>query len=162
MSDYSYNHPLFGDVFYTTAHTPAIFGDDIKFTAGFDFHDLATIHIPQLVGRLNLLSDIYFHKKAHQQLLDAFIEIEQVGLLDVIKEFNSVFSMRLRRPTSGVFSSLPSNHAFGIAIDINQGDGGNGITSAPLAPIFAKYGFVWGNNFTSPDPMHYEVSQFYS
>ncbi|WP_312385148.1 M15 family metallopeptidase [Atlantibacter subterraneus] len=160
MSSYSYNHPLFGYVTYETAHTPAIFGDDITFTSGFNTDDLSMIHIPQLAGITNFVSTIYFHNKAHNQLLSAFMEIENEGLLHHITNFNSVFNMRLRRPTNGKFSTLPSNHSFGIAIDINQGDGQNGISSAPLAPIFLKYGFGWGNNFTSPDPMHYEVNQF--
>ncbi|HVK90087.1 MAG TPA: M15 family metallopeptidase [Mycoplana sp.] len=55
-------------------------------------------------------------------------------------------------------SKEPSNHSFGIAIDLNSKDGCNGCTTAPLAPVFQNYGFKWGKSFN--DPMHYEIMKF--
>lgn len=162
MSVYACEHPLLGKVTYVTEHNPPLFGDNINFISGFDPDiQLGFVHIPQLSGKPNADSNLYFHKKAHNQLKSAFAEIEKQGLLDIITQCNSVFKMRLRKPTSGYFSSLPSNHAFGLALDINQDDGINGLSSAPLAPIFQYYGFTWGKTFSmAPDPMHFEVKKF--
>ncbi|MDU6925288.1 M15 family metallopeptidase [Franconibacter helveticus 513] len=162
MSVYSYEHPLIGKVTYVTDHNPPLYGDTISFINGFEpSSQLAVVHIPQLVGKANSESNLYFHIKAHRQLQTAFAEIEKQGLLDIITQCNSVFKMRLRRPTSGYFSSLPSNHAFGLALDINQNDGEGGVSCAPLAPVFQYYGFTWGKTFSmAPDATHFEIKKF--
>lgn len=162
MSVYSYEHPLVGKVTYVTDHNPPIFGDSISFITGFEpSAQLGFVHIPQLVGKANADSNFYFHKTAHKQLQTVFMEIEKQGLLDIITQCNCAFKMRLRRPTSGYFSSLPSNHAFGLALDINQNDGMGGISCAPLAPVFQYYGFTWGKTFSmAPDATHFEIQKF--
>jgi len=67
-------------------------------------------------------------------------------------------NFRLRKPTSGNLSKLPSNHAFGIAIDLNADDGSNGKSVSPVAPVFEALGFRWGIEFN--DPMHFEIDEF--
>jgi hypothetical protein len=64
----------------------------------------------------------------------------------------------LRKPTDGSLSKLPSNHAFGIAIDLNADDGSLGKSVAPVAPVFEALGFKWGISFR--DLMHFEVEEF--
>jgi D-alanyl-D-alanine carboxypeptidase len=61
--------------------------------------------------------------------------------------------------------SLPwSNHAWGLAVDINAPANPN---KAPLTtnmpawvrepgPLMNKYGLRWGGHFSTPDPMHFE------
>jgi len=156
----TYNHSLFGKVTFETEHREKwVRGDHITFTKGFDIKDITKVTIPQLVGIKGVKDGVLpFHKKGHAQLKKSFIEIQTAGLLPIIKTCGGSLNFRLRRPISGKLSKLPSQHAFGIAIDLNEDDGKNGQTVAPLAPIFKANGFTWGKAFN--DPMHFEISKF--
>jgi hypothetical protein len=117
------------------------------------------LQVPQLKGIPGSNNGkLKFHKKGHAQLLQAFDDIERLGLLKHIKTCAGSLNFRLRKPTSGVLSKLPSNHAFGIAIDLNADDGSLGGSVAPVAPVFEALGFLWGKAFN--DPMHFEVEEF--
>jgi hypothetical protein len=159
MPQSTFAHPLFGTITFETASPEWKRGDKIIFVQGFDPSQVTLIRIPQLVdvpgstgGRLK------FHKRGHAQLLRAFSQVESQGLLQYVKTCAGTFNPRLRKPTSGALSKLPSNHAFGIAIDLNESDSGFGDSVAPLAPIFQANGFTWGKAFN--DPMHFELNQF--
>jgi D-alanyl-D-alanine carboxypeptidase len=159
MPESSFNHPLFGKVRFRTLHDVWIRGDGIQFISGFDTDDITQVTIPQLKhvpgshgGKLR------FHKRAHSQLLMAFADIERLNLLKHIRTCAGSLNFRLRKPTSGALSKLPSNHVFGIAIDLNADDGSNGGSVAPVAPVFEALGFTWGISFN--DPMHFEVDEF--
>lgn len=159
MPQGNYVHPLFGLVEFTTESTEWVRGDQIKFTAGFDVSEVKLVQIPQLAnipGSHN--GKLYFHSRGHEQLHMVFADIELLGLLGYIKTYGGSFNPRLKKPISGRLSKEPSNHAFGIAIDINSDDGSNGASVAPLAPLFEALGFQWGNSFK--DPMHFEVKKF--
>ena len=159
MPQSTFDHPLFGAVSFRTASVEWKRGDKITFTGGFDVAGITMLFVPQLKevpgsrnGRLRV------HTLAHQQLLRAFLEIESAGLLHHIKSCAGTLNLRLRKPTSGALSKLPSNHAFGIAIDLNEDDPGFGDSVAPVAPFFQAHGFTWGKAFN--DPMHFEVNRF--
>jgi hypothetical protein len=57
-----------------------------------------------------------------------------------------------------------SNHAWGLAVDINARDNPQRsplTTDMPswvqeAGPLMAKYGLRWGGTFSTPDPMHFE------
>lgn len=154
-----YHHPLFGDVKFRTSSPVWVRGDGISFISGFDINDIKKIKIPQLAdvpgangGKLQ------FHKRGHAQLLMAFADIERLNLLSTIKTCAGSLNFRLRKPVSGNLSKLPSNHAFGIAIDLNSDDGSLGASVAPVAPVFEALGFRWGIEFS--DPMHFEIDEF--
>jgi hypothetical protein len=153
-----FNHPLFGLVKFKTKSSTWVRGDPITFTAGFDTGDVTNVTIPQLekIPGANG-GKVRFHKRGHKQLLAVFEDIEKLGLMKHIKTCAGAFFPRLRKPTSGKLSKLPSNHSFGIAIDLNADDGSNGGTVAPVAPVFEAHGFHWGKSFN--DPMHFEVEK---
>lgn len=165
MPTSSFTHPLFGLVGFRTAHSTWVRGDSITFTSGFDPADVTPLLIPQLVG---IPPDsqgsapgngrYMVHKRAHKQFQAAFQDIETLGLLPFIRSCAGSFNMRLKRPTSGALSKTPSNHSFGIAIDLNSDDGSNGGSVRPMAPCFTRLGFRWGITFN--DPMHFEVETF--
>ncbi|CAD6547832.1 M15 family metallopeptidase [Paraburkholderia sabiae] len=159
MPKSTFVHPLFGTIQFETEHEAWKRGDHITFLSGFDSSDVVKLFIPQLEripgsnrGKLS------FHKKGHAQLLRAFHDIQEQDLMRHIKTCAGTVNRRLRKPTSGALSKLPSNHAFGIAIDLNEGDPGFGDSVAPVAPVFEKYGFMWGKSFN--DPMHFEIQRF--
>lgn len=159
MPESSFTHPLFGKVRFRTHSDIWVRGDAITFLDGFDVADIKTVEIPQLAkvkgshkGRLQ------FHRRGHAQLLMAFADIERLGLMQHIRSCAGSLNFRLRKPTNGSLSKLPSNHAFGIAIDLNADDGEIGASVKPVAPVFEALGFKWGISFD--DPMHFEVEEF--
>ena len=159
MPEASFDHPLFGKVKFRTNSSVWVRGDGIAFISGFDTNDITNVTIPQLKdipgsnkGKLK------FHKDGQEQLLMAFADIERLGLMHHIKTCAGSLNFRLRKPTSGALSKKPSNHAFGIAIDLNSDDGSLGASVAPVAPVFEALGFTWGIEFN--DPMHFEVEEF--
>jgi hypothetical protein len=158
MPESSFAHPLFGMVRFRTKSPVWIRGDGITFISGFDVHDITPLVIPQLKnipgsngGKLE------FHKRVHAQVAAAFADIERLNLLKHVKTCAGSLNFRLRKPIGGGLSKLPSNHAFGIAIDLNADDGSNGASVAPVAPVFEALGFKWGISFS--DPMHFEVEE---
>ena len=88
-------------------------------------------------------------------MLQAIEQIQAQGLLHHVRTCAGTVNVRLRKSTGSALSKLPSNHAFGIAIDLNEEDPGFGESVAPVAPIFQALGFTWGKAFN--DPMHFEV-----
>lgn len=156
----TYKHSLLGTVTFKTKSGTWVRGDSIEFISGFDADmDVKNVVIPQLVGIKGAGTGKFrFHVKAHDQLRAAFDEIERKQLLHHIMEFGGGFNPRLKKPTDGSISQDPSNHSFGLAIDLNPNDGTNGGTTEPLAKIFEAHGFHWGKAFD--DPMHYEVKEF--
>lgn len=159
MPESTFTHPLFGDIRFRTASSQWIRGDAISFISGFDNADITPLQIPQLAGVSGANNGhLRFHRQGHAQLLAAFAAIEAQGLLHHIKTCAGTINRRLRKPVGGGLSKLPSNHAFGIAIDLNSDDGSLGASVAPVAPIFQAHGFTWGQAFN--DPMHFEVNQW--
>lgn len=156
----SYEHPLLGQVTFKTKSSRWVRGDPITFTSGFEPKtEIEDVHVPQLVGVPGADGGYFpFHVRAHEQVKAAFAELESQGLLHHIKTFEGAFVPRLRRPTNGSLSKLPSNHAFGLELDINADDGTNGGSARPLEPVFSRHGFLWGQVFH--DPMHFEVRLF--
>jgi hypothetical protein len=154
-----YNHPLFGVVKFKTQHNDWRRGDPITFIDGFSSSDVVNVTVPQL-RRIPHTNGgvIKFHKRGQNQLLAAFEDIERLGLLKHIDSCAGAFHQRLKKPVSGALSKEPSNHSFGIAIDLNSDDKCLGCTTAPLAPVFQHHGFRWGKAFN--DPMHYEIVKF--
>ena len=159
MPESSFDHPLFGHITFRTVSPEWKRGDKIIFLSGFDLGDVTAVVIPQLrnVPGSNR-GKLLFHKRGQAQLLKVFAAIEAQGLLHHVKTCAGTLNPRLRRPTSGALSKLPSNHSFGIAIDLNEGDPGFGDSVAPVAPVFQSFGFTWGKAFN--DPMHFELTRF--
>jgi len=62
------------------------------------------------------------------------------------------------RPIRG--SRRPSNHSWGLAVDLNAQDWpmGQSRNNPPqwLVDIMATHGFSWGGKWSRPDPMHFE------
>ncbi|HEV2778158.1 MAG TPA: S8 family serine peptidase [Actinophytocola sp.] len=97
-----------------------------------------------------------------RDLFGAFVAL---GWPDLIFHTAGALCLRGKKTTGGVDRRLraarqPSNHGFGLAIDLNvfeNGLGHAGSMDARTIALFEAYGFRWGGCFrTNPDPMHFE------
>lgn len=104
-----------------------------------------------------LLGSITCHKAMLPQLRAALQEIVDQGLSDKVYQTAGCYYPRFIANTTSL-----SNHAFGMAIDINSAENGRG-TVGQMDPevvrIFKKWGFGWGGDWNWTDPMHFELSQ---
>lgn len=148
--------------------------DDVRFTGGWEEANIVRIAIPQLAGVKGARNDgaVRFHRLAAPRLAGLFAAWEQAGLMAQVLSFDGAYTPRMirGRPKPGADPQHPkplSNHAFGLAFDINAK--WNALGEAParrgepgcvydLVPIAWAHGFFWGGNFrTRPDGMHFEV-----
>ena len=103
-------------------------------------------------------------KKAarHFRRLAIIFKWKAPGYLAQIDDFYDDWGFACRKIAG---SNAYSNHAFGLAIDIDAVRNGQG-TSALKSPIWTqakeavlqaeKEGFGWGGRFSNPVPMHFE------
>jgi hypothetical protein len=138
---------------------------EIVITNDFAATKLCKIHLPQTVGLdcygSSFRGNITIHKAAAQPLADAFAEIEAAGLQHLLLSWGGSFVPRRIRGSDAL-----SNHAYGLAFDVNMAQNGLGVVPAlagntgtvrPLVPIFEKHGFYWGGWYRSrKDGMHFE------
>lgn len=159
MPTSTFTHSLFGKITFKTQSPVWRRGDTIEFLDGFNVADITEISVPQLKAIPGASKGkLMFHKSGHAQLLQAFADIEALGLLKFVTTCAGSLNFRLRKPVSGALSKLPSNHAFGIAIDLNSDDKALGASVKPVAPVFEALGFTWGAAFS--DPMHFKINEF--
>lgn len=154
-------HAVAGTVSYTVVNA-----NKITFAGDWAAKNLATVTVPQLVGvncdGQKFSGKVTFFKRAIPQLLAAFAEIEARGLLPLILSYDGSFNPRPIRGSQNI-----SNHALGLAIDINADWNGLGATPKPrgargsvidLVAIFKKWGFGWGGDYRKrKDGMHMEI-----
>jgi hypothetical protein len=93
------------------------------------------------------------------QLRAALDEIVAQGLAGSIhpSQYGGCFVPRFIAGTTTL-----SNHAFGLAFDINVPEnqrGTRGRQNPQVVSIFEKWGFTWGGTWHYTDPMHFEVNR---
>jgi D-alanyl-D-alanine carboxypeptidase len=110
-----------------------------------------------------ILGTVTCHRVMIPQLASALAEIEREGLAPLIRPENyaGCYAPRFidRNP------DLPlSNHAFGLAVDLNTDTnalGTRGDMDPRVVEIFEKWGFEWGGRWDRPDPMHFELARLF-
>lgn len=125
--------------------------------------------VPQLAGIPFSWTDqpnqgrAQFHRKAVPQFLSLWSAWKDAGLLGRVVSYGGSFNARMQQG-----SSVLSNHAFGLAFDINVKE--NPLGKAPaakgtpgsvvdLVSLANQHGFFWGGHFQSrPDGMHFELA----
>jgi hypothetical protein len=105
-----------------------------------------------------LLGAITCNKVVFPQLKAVLQEIHDRGLDDKIhpEQFAGCYYPRF---IAG--SSTLSNHAFGLALDINAVEnqrGTVGLIDRGVVSIFQEWGFTWGGDWGYTDPMHFELN----
>ena len=109
-----------------------------------------------------ILGSVTCNKAIFPQLKEALAEIQQRGLADKIHpgEYAGCYYPRF---IAG--SSTLSNHAFGLALDLNvpgNQRGTVGEMDRGVVDAFKKWGFAWGGDWGYTDPMHFEMNQLVS
>lgn len=154
---------MFGKFDYKPNPTPGN-PEGITITDDWAAKNLVTVPVPQLAKFGN--SQATFHKSVASQFQAFFQGIESAGLMDQLLSFGGSYNPRFVRGSSSTLSP----HAWGTAVDINQGY--NPLGAKPVAeglkgstvsfvPIANSVGLVWGGTFGRPDAMHFEAGAIY-
>jgi len=101
--------------------------------------------------------------RAHRLLVPTFVRvlraIAEAGLAGNAADYAGIYC---RRPVRR--GRKPSTHSWGIAIDLNPGTnrlGTIGDMIPEVVALFRREGFVWGGDFRTPDPMHFQFASGY-
>lgn len=127
--------------------------------------NLVTVPIPQIKALPPYFTGkITVHKKVAGQFQALFNEWEKAGLTGHLLTYDGAYQPRLIR---GSNTNL-SNHAFGVAIDLNAEWNKLAVIPAlkgqkgsvrELVPIAERLGFYWGGHFSRNDGMHFEIAR---
>lgn len=106
-----------------------------------------------------ILGTVTCNKLIFAQLRAALLEIQSQGLADEIHpgEYAGCYYPRF---IAG--STTLSNHAFGLALDLNvpgNQRGTAGEMDRGVVAIFKRWGFAWGGDWSYTDPMHFEMNE---
>ncbi|MCD6639118.1 MAG: M15 family metallopeptidase [Nocardioides sp.] len=127
-------------------------GGSVVPDAGWVAQHIRTEQVP-------ILGNVTCHKDLFPQLRAALLEVVTTGLADEINpdEFAGCYYPRFIAN-----STTLSNHAFGLALDVNvPGNlrGSVGEINRAVVDIFKKWGFAWGGDWRWTDPMHFELAE---
>jgi hypothetical protein len=105
-----------------------------------------------------ILGRVTCNKLLFPQLRAALLEVVDRGLAPKIhpEEYAGCYYPRFIAGTSTL-----SNHAFGLALDLNvpgNGRGTAGEMDRTVVSIFESWGFAWGGDWAYTDPMHFEMN----
>jgi D-alanyl-D-alanine carboxypeptidase len=109
-----------------------------------------------------ILGAVTCNKVIFDQLKAALQEIIERGLADKIhpEQYAGCYYPRFIAGTTTL-----SNHAFGLALDINAVEnqrGTAGLIDRGVVQVFQKWGFTWGGVWHYTDPMHFELNSIVS
>jgi hypothetical protein len=141
----------FGPLVWT--HSPSVTNPErVVVVNSFASDNLVRRTYPELPG--NPTIDI--HRDAAEPLARVLEDLEERGMLGLIRSYDGVYNPRLVRGSTTNLSS----HAYGTSIDLNARE--NPLGSPPtsdqrrLAEVFEQHGWYWGDRFSRRDPMHFE------
>ena len=104
-----------------------------------------------------ILGPVTCNKALFPQLRAALSEVVAQGLASTIHTYDGCYNPRFIPGTHVI-----SNHAFGLAIDINASENERGTVgqmSRAVVQIFQRWGFTWGGDWHYTDPMHFEMNR---
>jgi hypothetical protein len=106
-----------------------------------------------------ILGSVTCNKAIFPQLIAALEQVQAQGLADKIHagEYAGCYYPRF---IAG--STTLSNHAFGLALDLNvpgNQRGTVGQMDRGVVAIFKSWGFTWGGDWGYTDPMHFEMNR---
>jgi len=103
------------------------------------------------------LSSIPCHKLLAPLLMAVLVDLQDRVLCHLINTFDGCF---VPRHMSWDPARSLSHHSWGIAVDVNAHlfpYASRGKQDAQLIAAFRRRGFEWGGDWSTPDPMHFEI-----
>lgn len=105
-----------------------------------------------------ILGAVTCNRVIFPQLIAALEEVVARGLSEAIHpgQFAGCYYPRFIAGTTTL-----SNHAFGLALDLNAVEnqrGTSGRIDRAVVEIFERWGFTWGGRWRYTDPMHFELN----
>jgi len=147
---------LFGDL------TPYIKDDgviDSKEMSQF----LKTVQLPfhmlYAFDRSIIIRQMTCHKIMAPIFLEVLTTIAENELDAYCPEFGGCYCYRAKRASSKL-----STHSWGIAVDLNPRTnqyGTKGDMNKDIIGVFKGFGFTWGGDWKTPDPMHFQYARNY-
>ena len=112
-----------------------------------------------VTGSVPILGSVTCNKLIFPQLKAALQDVVAQGLADTIHpgQYAGCYYPRFIAGTTTL-----SNHAFGLALDLNvpgNQRGTAGEMDRGVVAIFKHWGFTWGGDWKYTDPMHFEMNQ---
>ena len=109
--------------------------------------------------RDRILGSVTCNRAIFPQLIAALQAVQAQGLADKIHpgEYAGCYYPRF---IAG--STTLSNHAFGLALDLNTPGNQRGTVGQMdrgVVAIFKSWGFTWGGDWHYTDPMHFEMNR---
>jgi len=104
-----------------------------------------------------ILGEVSCNRMLFPQLRAALAEVVARGLAHTIHHYDGCYN-----PAYIPGTTVLSNHAFGLAIDIDAATnqrGTRGTMNRGVVQIFEKWGFTWGGTWHYTDPMHFEMNR---
>lgn len=115
-------------------------GAGLELDPGWRAANLETVELP-VVGQVTC------HRAIVPALRGALAEIDGAGLIRRVDR--SATGCWNPRPIAG--TDQPSRHAWGVALDIVPAP-----TDPRVVEVFDRWGFTWGGEWLTPDPVHFE------
>jgi hypothetical protein len=144
----------------------------IKITDDWPAKNIVTVDLPELAGIKGVATGkVEFHKAGAAQLKRLVTAWSSKGLISRILRWNGAWVPRFTTGFKDITPKYLSNHAWGIAFDINADQNGFGAVPAfvgqpgsvrELVQIANANGFFWGGHFEDKkrlDGMHFEIAQ---
>ncbi|GAB3198113.1 hypothetical protein GCM10027062_11530 [Nocardioides hungaricus] len=127
-------------------------GGRIAPTAAWEASHITTEPVP-------ILGNVTCNRLILPQLRAALEDVRAQGLADEINpgEYAGCYYPRFIAGTTTL-----SNHAFGLALDLNvpgNQRGTVGEMDRSVVQIFKRWGFAWGGDWAYTDPMHFEMNR---
>lgn len=126
---------------------------------GFIRPDPAWVSANIVRAEVPIIGSVTCHRLLIPRLQGALEEVVENGLAGKIRPSDYGGCYVPRFIDRDVTRSL-SNHAFGLAVDINVSTnqlGTRGDLDPRIVAIFKRWGFEWGGDWSRPDPMHFEL-----
>lgn len=155
----------FGPLQFIAAPT-ARNAEQIRITNGFEVAKIQRVTIPELAGVQGAPASgsVQIHVVAVTSFQALWAAWKATGHLNQVLSFSGSYAPRFVR--GGAAKQTLSNHAFGVAFDINAQwnpfgavPASKGMTGCvyDLVPIANQHGFFWGGHYkTRRDGMHFE------
>lgn len=150
------------DTVQTAIPTSGTVGDAVgvyryRLVGGRVVPDSAWVAANIVTDTVPLLGTLTCHRTMMPQLKAALAEVVQRGLGKHVYQTAGCYYPRFIANTTRL-----SNHAFGMAIDINSLQNQRGTVGQmhpEVVKIFEKWGFAWGGHWSWTDPMHFELAR---